>query len=235
MLRPRILKAPTKRKRSDAGDYPTAAAFLPVRLTLPRLRDAARGCRGCPLYVSGTQTVFGEGPPDARLVLVGEQPGDREDLTGKPFVGPAGAILDRALAESGIARQRVYVTNAVKHFKWRPVGKRRLHQKPRDGEMDACFPWLEAEIRAISPGALVCLGSTAARALVDKSVRVTEMRGRIVESVTGHPALVTVHPSSLLRLPDKGLFESAFRDFVSDLDRARIFLEPDKRIGTALA
>src|SRR3954469_8842675 len=144
-------------------DWPTAAAFLPPKRDLGALQQAADGCRGCPLYENATQTVFGEGPPDARVVLVGEQPGDKEDVAGEPFVGPAGQLLDRALVDAGIDRGATYVTNIVKHFKWTPRGKRRIHQKPNAEEIKACWPWLEAEVHAIEPDIVVCLGATAAQ------------------------------------------------------------------------
>jgi uracil-DNA glycosylase family protein len=194
----------------------SAASFLPPRLTLPALREAARGCTACPLWRTGTQTVFGEGLKRARLLLVGEQPGDREDLAGRPFVGPAGRLLDEALVEAGIDRADAYVTNAVKHFKWTPKGKRRIHQKPSWNEIAACRPWLEAELAVVQPDVLVCLGATAAQALLGRAVRVTRDRGRPLESPLAPVALATVHPSSILRAPD----ESRQREralFVDDL------------------
>ena len=180
----------------------SAAAFLPARLTLTSLREASRGCTACPLWRTGTQTVFGEGLKRARLLLVGEQPGDKEDLAGRPFVGPAGRLLDEALTEVGIARGAVYVTNAVKHFKWEPRGKRRIHQKPSRSEIAACRPWVEAELAVVRPEVLVCLGATAAQALLGRDVRVTRDRGRPLESELAPVALATVHPSSILRAPD---------------------------------
>jgi uracil-DNA glycosylase family protein len=195
----------------------TAAAFLPERLTLPALREAARGCTACPLWRTGTQTVFGEGLKRARLLLVGEQPGDREDLAGRPFVGPAGRLLDEALDEAGIDRGDAYVTNAVKHFKWEPRGKRRIHQKPNRAEIEACRPWLTAELRVVRPEVLVCLGATAAQALLGKSVRVTRDRGRALETDLAPVAFATIHPSAILRAPDDASRRAERAAFVDDL------------------
>jgi DNA polymerase len=202
------------------GDTGSAAEFLPERLSLSALREAARGCTACPLWRSGTQTVFGEGLKRASLMLVGEQPGDREDLAGRPFVGPAGRLLDEALAEAGIDRSDAYVTNAVKHFKWQPRGTRRIHQKPNWGEIAACRPWVEAELAVVAPRVLVCLGATAAQALLGRDVRVTRDRGRPLRSELAPVAFATVHPSSILRAPDD---ESRRREralFVGDLEVA---------------
>jgi uracil-DNA glycosylase family protein len=179
----------------------SAAAFLPDRLTLTGLRDAARACTACPLYLTATQTVFGEGLQRAEVMLVGEQPGDREDLEGRPFVGPAGRLLDEALVEAGIDRDAAYVTNVVKHFKFEPRGKRRIHQKPNWSEIGACRPWLDAELAVVSPKALVCLGATAAQALLGRQFRVTRERGRMLDSELAPLVLATVHPSSILRAP----------------------------------
>jgi DNA polymerase len=195
----------------------SAAVFLPERLTLAALREAARGCTACPLWRSGTQTVFGEGLKRARLLLVGEQPGDREDLAGRPFVGPAGRLLDGALAEAGIERSDAYVTNAVKHFKWEPRGKRRIHQRPNASEIAACRPWVEAELAVVRPEVLVCLGATAAQALLGRRVRVTRDRGRPLESALAPVALATVHPSSILRAPDDESRRRERAAFVDDL------------------
>ena len=195
----------------------TAAPFVPDRPTLPKLRAAAAGCTACHLYKLGTQTVFGEGSADADVVFVGEQPGDQEDLTGKPFVGPAGRVLDEGLAAAGIDRSKVYVTNTVKHFKWEPRGKRRIHQKPNWTEMTACRPWLEAELAVIKPDVLVCLGATAAQSLLGRQFRVTKMRGVPVESDLAPSVVATVHPSSILRAPDEGARQDAMQDFVRDL------------------
>ena len=195
----------------------SAAAFLPDRLSLAALREAAAGCTACPLHLLGTQTVFGEGLKRARLLLVGEQPGDREDLAGRPFVGPAGRLLDGALAEAGIERSDAYVTNAVKHFKWEPRGKRRIHQRPNASEIAACRPWVEAELAVVRPEVLVCLGATAAQALLGRRVRVTRDRGRPLESALAPVALATVHPSSILRAPDDESRRRERAAFVDDL------------------
>ena len=195
----------------------SAAAFLPNRLDLDRLREAARGCTACPLHLTGTQTVFGEGVVRARLVLVGEQPGDREDLEGRPFVGPAGRLLDEALEEAGIERSTAYLTNVVKHFKWQARGKRRIHQKPDAAEIAACRPWLDAELTVLKPETLVCLGATAAQALLGRQFRVTRDRGRPLESQLAPVTLATVHPSSILRAPDEETRHREYDLFVRDL------------------
>ncbi|HEX2292240.1 MAG TPA: UdgX family uracil-DNA binding protein [Gaiellaceae bacterium] len=198
------------------GDDGTAAALIPPRPTLRKLREAAAGCQACHLWKLGTQTVFGEGAAGAKLVLVGEQPGDQEDLEGRPFVGPAGRLLDRALEEAGIARDAAYVTNVVKHFKWQPRGKRRIHQKPNADEIRACRPWLEAELEQLEPAALVCLGATAAQALLGRQFRVSRDRGVPVDSGLAPVVMATVHPSSILRSDDR---EAEFARFVEDLSR----------------
>jgi uracil-DNA glycosylase len=180
----------------------TAAELIPPRPSLSALRQIAADCKACPLWRTGTQTVFGEGMKKADLMLVGEQPGDREDLAGKPFVGPAGRLLDKALAEAGIDRGNAYVTNVVKHFKWEARGKRRIHKKPNLDEITACRPWLDAEIKVVRPRALVCLGATAAQALLGKQFRVSKERGRFVESDLAEYVTATVHPSSILRAHD---------------------------------
>jgi DNA polymerase len=195
----------------------SAADFLPQRRTLPALAKAAAHCEGCPLFARATQTVFGEGPSDARVMIVGEQPGDREDMEGKPFVGPAGGLLDRALAEAGIDRRAVYVTNAVKHFKWTPRGKRRLHAKPTAREMNACRPWLDAELELIEPEVLVCLGATAAQSLVGRSFRISKQHGQWVQSDFAPWTIATYHPSALLRAPDEEARRQMYREFVVDL------------------
>ena len=195
----------------------TAAAFLPERSSLTSLRAAARGCTACPLWKTGTQTVFGEGAARAKLMLVGEQPGDKEDLEGRPFVGPAGRLLDESLEEAGIDRKAVYLTNAVKHFKWEPRGKRRIHQKPNRDEIAACRPWLDAELAVVRPHVLVCLGATAAQALLGRNVRVTRDRGTPVESELAPIAFATVHPSSILRAPDDETRRRERKLFVDDL------------------
>ena len=183
------------------------------------MRSAAASCRACDLYKSATQTVFGEGAEHARVMFVGEQPGDREDREGKPFVGPAGRVLDDALEATGIDRIQVYITNAVKHFKWKPQGKRRLHQKPNAAEIDACRPWLDAEIAAVKPEILVLLGATAAQALLGRDFRVTLQRGQFIERPGLPLMLATVHPSSVLRAPDDQTRELEMRAFVQDLTR----------------
>jgi DNA polymerase len=211
---------PPNTRRSDAaavGGTGSAADFLPPDHSLPALRSAAEGCRGCGLYERATQTVFGAGSRGALIMFVGEQPGDKEDLAGEPFVGPAGKLLDTALQEAGIDRRSVYVTNAVKHFKWRPVGKRRLHEKPNQGEISACRPWLEAEIAEVRPRIVVCLGATAAQALIGRDFRVTKDRGRFYESELGPLLTATVHPSSILRAADDAARQSEMRAFIADL------------------
>ncbi|MCA1692910.1 MAG: UdgX family uracil-DNA binding protein [Actinobacteria bacterium] len=205
----------------------TAADLVPPQPTLPALREAASGCQACPLWKNATQTVFGEGVEKARLMLVGEQPGDREDLEGRPFVGPAGRLLDRGLEEAGIDRELVYVTNVVKHFKWEARGKRRLHKRPNAEEITACRPWLEAEIETVSPEVVVCLGATAAQALLGSSFRVSRQRGEFVQGLVGPvtplrgplgPLLTaTVHPSSILRARDDAARQAEMAAFVQDL------------------
>jgi uracil-DNA glycosylase family protein len=185
--------------------------------TIPELRAEAGRCTACDLYRHATQTVFGEGPRRARAVFVGEQPGHEEDLAGRPFVGPAGRLLDRALAEAGIERSQVYVTNVVKHFKWTPRGKRRIHAKPAAGEIAACRPWLLAELTALEPEVVVCLGATAAQALLGRKFRVSAERGRFVPSPLAPHVLATVHPSALLRAPDDATRRAEIRRFVADL------------------
>lgn len=195
-----------------------AEQFVPPGADLDRLREAAAGCRGCDLYRNATQTVFGEGNPDGRMVLVGEQPGDREDQDGEPFVGPAGTLLDRALVQAGIDRSRCYVTNAVKHFKWEARGPRRLHKKPSSREVTACRPWLEAELAVIRPDLVVCLGATAAQSLLGPEFRVTRHRGEVFDRY-GLKVTATVHPSSILRAdPDQR--EDQMAALVSDLRKA---------------
>ncbi len=195
----------------------SAADFLPARSTLRNLRDASRDCRGCDLWERGPQTVFGEGAADARVMFVGEQPGDREDIEGRPFVGPAGQLLDRSLERAGIDRDEVYITNVVKHFKWEPRGKRRIHKKPNLEEITACRPWLEAELDQVEPEILVCLGATAAQALLGPSFRVTKQRGTLVDSPLAPAVTATVHPSSILRAPDDATREIETEAFVRDL------------------
>lgn len=193
--------------------------LLPDRPTVQKVRDVARDCKACDLYKRGTQTVFGEGPSRANVMLVGEQPGDAEDLAGHPFVGPAGKLLDRALEEAGIERARVYVTNVVKHFKWEPRGKRRIHAKPNAREIGACRPWLDTEVALVRPRVIVCLGATAAQALLGRGFRVTQQRGSFVESPLAPLVTATVHPSSILRAPDDESRRQEMRAFVSDLKK----------------
>ena len=196
----------------------TAAPLIPERPTLPRLREAAAGCTACPLHETGTQTVFGEGSSNAEVVFVGEQPGDQEDLQGKPFVGPAGKLFDKALEDAGIDRSQVYVTNVVKHFKWQARGKRRIHQKPNWSEIAACRPWLEAELEVVQPRVLVCLGATAAQALLGRDFRVSRQRGELVDSDLAENVIATVHPSSILRA-DEDTREAEYSELVRDLEK----------------
>jgi uracil-DNA glycosylase family protein len=196
----------------------SAEELIPPRASLTKLRKAAAGCQACPLWRTGTQTVFGKGSPKAKLMLVGEQPGDREDRAGEPFVGPAGEVLSKALAEAGIDRTEAYVTNVVKHFKWtQGRGKRRLHQRPNVEEVSACRPWLDAELAAVRPEVLVCLGATAAKALLGSKVRVTKDRGRFLESELAPAVSVTVHPSSILRIDDDEERHAARAELAADL------------------
>ena len=205
-------------------DVDTAAAFIPSRPTLTSLRDAAAGCTACHLYKRGTQTVFGEGARKAAAMFVGEQPGNEEDLTGHPFVGPAGRLLDKALQEAGIDRKQTYVTNVVKHFKWEPRGKKRIHAKPDALEIFACRPWLEAEIAVVKPEVLVCLGATAAQTLLGASFRVTKQRGVFVPSPLAAKVTATVHPSSILRAPDDEARRLETARFIADLKKVAAVL-----------
>jgi uracil-DNA glycosylase len=198
----------------------SAADFIPERPTLPKAREASKHCRGCHLWQIGTQTVFGEGARRAELMLVGEQPGNEEDLSGHPFVGPAGKLLDRALADAGIDRAVVYVTNVVKHFKWEPRGKRRIHKKPNAAEIGACRPWLDTEIALVRPRVIICLGATAAQALLGRQFRVTAHRGAFVPSPLAPYVLATVHPSSILRAPDDEARHREMKQFTNDLRTA---------------
>jgi uracil-DNA glycosylase family protein len=195
----------------------SALQFLPARISMTSLHAAARECRGCSLYQKATQTVFGEGRLSARVFLVGEQPGNEEDIAGKPFVGPAGRLLDKALESAGIDRADAYVTNVVKHFKWEPRGKRRLHKKPSSREIAACLPWLEKEIELIKPEVLVCLGATAAQALLGREFKVTAKRGQVLASNLAAHTVATVHPSSILRQPSDEERERELTRFVADL------------------
>ena len=215
--------------KRPGGKAPCSAADLvPDRPTLPKVRAAAATCKACDLWRLGTQTVFGEGSRTARLMLVGEQPGDQEDLAGRPFVGPAGRELDKALAEAGIDRSDVYLTNVVKHFKWEPRGKRRIHKKPNATEVSACRPWLETEIALVKPKALVCLGATAAQALLGRDFKVSERRGDRVQSPLAPVVSATVHPSSILRAPDDESRREERKRFVKDLKRIREYLSSTK-------
>ncbi|MBV9342209.1 MAG: UdgX family uracil-DNA binding protein [Acidobacteria bacterium] len=201
--------------------FVTAAAFLPRRQTLDSLGKAAAGCKGCDLWVKATRTVFGEGAQRAVVMLVGEQPGDKEDLAGHPFVGPAGKILDESLAAAGLEKSQVYMTNVVKHFNWMPDerGKRRIHKKPRYSEIQACRPWLDAEISVTRPRIIVCLGATAAQALIGRNFRVTRRRGEFVASDLAPYVMATVHPSSILRAPDDQSRREQKQAFIRDLER----------------
>ena len=195
----------------------SAEEFFPDRKSLKAFREAAADCQACDLWERGTQTVFGEGGRGAEILFVGEQPGNEEDLTGKPFVGPAGRLLDEALKEAGIDRARTYVTNVVKHFKWEPRGKRRIHKKPNAREITACRPWLEAEISLVKPKIIVCLGATAAQALLGSKFKVSRQRGQFIESTLAPYVMATVHPSSILRAPDDETRHREKREFIDDL------------------
>ena len=199
----------------------SAAEFVPNRRTLGKLCEAVQTCQGCDLYRYATQAVFGEGPSRARVMFIGEQPGDQEDLQGRPFVGPAGKLLDRALADAGIDRTEVYVTNAVKHFKFEERGKRRLHKKPRLSEVKACRPWLEAEANVVRPRVIVCLGATAAQSVFGTAYRLTRERGRFIEHAWAPRATSTIHPSAILRAPDPEQRREEYRRFVDDLKKVR--------------
>lgn len=204
----------------------TAARFLPRRPTLAKLEQISRGCTACHLYKRGTQTVFGAGAKKARILIVGEQPGNEEDLSGAPFVGPAGKMLDRALVEAGIDRNGAWVTNVVKHFKWEPRGRKRIHKKPNAIEIEACMPWLEAEIGLVGPELVVCLGATAAQALLGRKFKVTEQRGIAIEGTRWAPIVVaTVHPSSLLRAPDDETRRREIARFIDDLRKVRELMQ----------
>ena len=197
----------------------TAEPLVPKKPNLENLREAAAGCRACDLWKRGTQTVFGEGSPHARVMMVGEQPGDKEDLQGRPFVGPAGGVLNKALAAAGIDRNEVYVTNIVKHFKWEPRGKRRIHKKPNTVEINACRPWLDAEIRVIQPEVVVLLGATAAQGIVGRNFRLTQHRGEWLQSDIAPYVTATVHPSSILRALDDESRHEEMRKFIEDLKK----------------
>jgi uracil-DNA glycosylase len=208
-------------KRTGKNEFGSAAALIPAKTTLPELRTIAAGCRACDLWKKGTQTVFGEGPSSARVMFVGEQPGDREDIEGRPFVGPAGRILDEALVKAGISRDDVYVTNVVKHFRWEAAsrGKRRIHKKPRATEINACRPWLDAELAQVQPRVLVCLGATAAQSLLGREFSVSRDRGEFVKSPLAPHVMATVHPSSILRSPDSQTRKAEMLLFIKDLKK----------------
>lgn len=208
-----------------------AEPFVPQNATLPQLREAVQSCKGCELYRNATQAVLGEGSSRAHVVMVGEQPGDREDLAGKPFVGPAGGLLNRAMEEAGIDRSDVYITNAVKHFKFEPRGKRRMHKRPSDSEMAACKPWLWAELECIQPAIIVCLGATAARAVIGKEHRVLKERGHFFPHPMAKQVTATVHPSAILRAPDTERRHQEYQAFVNDLKRVRETLIEVSRAG----
>jgi uracil-DNA glycosylase family protein len=216
---------------AKTASYVPVSALIPAKPSLATLRVAAAGCKGCDLYLKGTQTVFGEGPARARVMLVGEQPGDREDLAGKPFVGPAGRVLDEALAQAGIDRSDVYVTNVVKHFRWEGAarGKRRIHKKPRAWEIRACRPWLDAELALVQPEVLVCLGASAAQALLGRQLSVTRQRGELLPSPLAPRAMATVHPASILRAPDSETRRLEMRRFVQDLKNVAHLLRPRQK------
>jgi len=199
------------------AEIETAAPLIPPRPTIKKLRAVAAECKACHLWKLGTQTVFGEGRQSSTIMFVGEQPGNSEDLEGRPFVGPAGGLLDKALAEAGIDRSKVYVTNVVKHFKWEPRGKRRIHKKPNGAEITACRPWLEAEIRVVKPRAIICLGATAAQAVISPKFKVSLQRAKFVESPLAEFVTATVHPSSILRAPTDEARRMETEEFIDDL------------------
>jgi uracil-DNA glycosylase family protein len=198
-------------------NHPSAFEFIPERPTIPKLWEAAQGCRACDLYEHATQAVLGAGLRGAAAFFIGEQPGDQEDLAGKPFVGPAGRVLDEGLIEAGIRREEVYVTNAVKHFKWEPRGKKRIHAKPAAGEVKACRPWLETELAVVRPQVIVCLGATAAQSLMGAAFKITAERGKFFETSWAPWLTATYHPSALLRMPDEAMRREARELFVADL------------------
>ena len=220
-----MTKTRSRKPAGPAKPGEPVPALIPVHPTLESVRAAAATCQACDLYKRGTQTVFGEGPQRAQIMMVGEQPGDAEDIAGHPFVGPAGRLLDRALEEAGIDRAVVYVTNVVKHFKWEPRGKRRIHAKPNGAEIAACRPWLETEIALVKPRILVCLGATAAQALLGRAFKVSKQRGEFVSSSLAPRVTATVHPSSILRAPDDESRRTEMQRFVEDLKRVGAELE----------
>jgi uracil-DNA glycosylase len=233
---------PRKKSRHESDDAPSptpsgsAAELIPLHPSMQELRTAAGTCRACDLWKLGTQTVFGEGAPKARVMFVGEQPGDQEDRVGRPFVGPAGRILDLALEKVGIDRAEVYVTNVVKHFKWSPAerGKRRIHKKPRYSEIHACRPWLDAELKIVRPEVLVCLGASAAQSLLGRDFRVSQKRGQLVESSLALHVIATVHPSSILRAQDENSRHLQMQAFIGDLKKvAQLLKTPTRRRDAA--
>ncbi len=231
--RPDVGTTAARPREVGGGAEGTAASLVPERATLSKLREAAAACRACPLWERGTQTVFGEGARGADIVFVGEQPGDREDLEGHPFVGPAGRLLEKAVAAAGLDRGRIYVTNVVKHFKWEPRGKKRIHQKPNAGEIRACRPWMNAELAAIRPRAVVCLGATAAQALLGPGFRVTQHRGEVIASTLAPLVMGTVHPSSILRAPDDAARREELERFIADLRQLGAALEEMDRTSSS--
>jgi len=208
------------------GEVPSAKPWIPEHATLPVMATAVQQCEGCDLYKKATQAVFGEGPKRSTVVLIGEQPGDQEDLAGLPFVGPAGQLLDRALKDAGVERKSVYVTNAVKHFSFEERGKRRIHKKPTTTQITACRPWLEAELNAIKPQVVVCMGATAAQSLGGRDVRIQRDRGKFLESPWAKRLLITTHPSALLRMPDRSEFAAQYSQLVSDLALVAEYTHP---------
>ncbi|HWC18229.1 MAG TPA: UdgX family uracil-DNA binding protein [Terriglobales bacterium] len=227
--RSRRASSPRADRALVAGDG-RATQRIPAKPNIPMLQNAARTCKACDLWKNATQTVFGEGPRSATVMMIGEQPGDMEDKAGHPFVGPAGRILDDALHQTGIDRSQVYVTNVVKHFKWEPAerGKRRIHKKPRNDEILACRPWLDAELRVVSPKVVVCLGASAAQSLLGRKFRVSKQRGELVPSDLAPHVLATVHPSSILRAPDEEARHAQMRAFVSDLKKVAALIAENR-------
>jgi DNA polymerase len=230
-----LAEAPKRAKQmvaTHSARFEGAAAFFPKTISLPQLRDAARACRGCDLCEIATQTVFGEGPADARIAFVGEQPGDMEDRAGRPFVGPAGAVFDEGLVAVGLRRDDVYVSNAVKHFSFEQRGTRRIHSRPNARQIQACRPWIEAELRIVKPQVLVLMGSTAAQSLIGRHFKVTRDRGKPFESEWSPWTIATFHPSALLRIPDEAMRMQARADFIADLRSAADRLQPPKATPT---
>ena len=207
----------------------SAEDLIPDKPTILSLKEAAADCRACDLWKRATQTVFGEGRRRAKVMLIGEQPGNEEDLEGEPFVGPAGRLLDEALGQAGIDRREAYVTNVVKHFKWEARGKRRIHKRPNSAEIEACRPWLEAEIDAVKPSIIVCLGATAAQSLLGKQFRVTRQRGQFIESPLAPLVMAMVHPSSILRAPDEETRRTEMRRFIDDLKKIAVALQSNEQ------